>query len=176
MDKRKWPDRPHYAHEATWLGEDESGTWLALTPGVPVLRGDEVLFVAEGSGAVVLAPRDDWWLAMFAFERDFSLYVDIATPPTWEGDTMVMVDLDFDVVRFSDGRVVVEDEDEFEEHRVRYTYPPWLEAGARAAAARVHEAVVAGDAPFAEPSARWADLARSVVADATRRSRATRGS
>ena len=67
VERRKWPDHPHYGHDATWLGEDERGTWLALTPGRPIYRGDTVLFVAEGAGGVVLVPRGEWWMAWFLF-------------------------------------------------------------------------------------------------------------
>ena len=35
-----------------------------------------------------------------------------------------MVDLDLDVIRMRDGRIILDDEDEFEEHQVRYAYPP----------------------------------------------------
>jgi protein associated with RNAse G/E len=51
------------------------------------------------------------------------VYVDITTAPVWDGDTLRAVDLDLDVIRGSSGRVWVDDEDEFADHRVRFGYP-----------------------------------------------------
>ena len=51
------------------------------------------------------------------------VYVDITTPPVWDGTVLRAVDLDLDVVRGNTGRVWVDDEDEFADHRVRFGYP-----------------------------------------------------
>ena len=51
------------------------------------------------------------------------LYVDMTTPPAWDGDVLRAVDLDLDVVRGRTGRVWVDDEDEFAAHRGPYGYP-----------------------------------------------------
>ena len=58
------------------------------------------------------------------------------------------VDLDLDVVRGNTGRVWVDDEDEFADHRVRFGYPDEIAAAAMASCDRVHAAVVAGTAPY----------------------------
>ena len=52
------------------------------------------------------------------------MYVDITTPPQWDGTTLRAVDLDLDVVRGTTGRVWVDDEDEFAEHRIALATPP----------------------------------------------------
>ena len=54
-------------------------------------------------------------------------YVNIATPASWKDDVVTCCDLDLDLSMRAGGRDVrVEDEDEFEEHRIKWSYPPEL--------------------------------------------------
>jgi len=64
-------------------------------------------------------------------EVTLSIYVEITTPPIWDGDTVWMVDLDLDVVRTLDGQVLVVDEDEFGRNQVGYWYPQDMITSAR---------------------------------------------
>jgi protein associated with RNAse G/E len=67
-----------------------------------------------------------------------------------------MVDLDLDVVRGRTGRVWVDDEDEFADHRVRFGYPDDLVRLAAASCDDVHEGVLAGRWAFApDLGRRW---------------------
>ena len=145
--RTKWPDHPHYAHQGWALGEDEHGLWVELRVGAPVYRGDKVLFHGK-RGGVMLVPPEAGWLAWFPASGSFELYVDIVTPPVRTATSVTMVDLDLDVIRWLDGRVELVDEDEFEEHRLRYGYPEHIEADARAEAAFVLDAVRGRKAPF----------------------------
>ena len=76
---------------------------------------------------MTLVPHDAWWLGTFYGDdanRPFDTYVDVATPAVWHGENLVRaVDLDLDVIRGTTGRVWVDDEDEFAEHRVSLGYP-----------------------------------------------------
>ena len=80
-----------------------------------------------------------------------------------------MVDIDLDVVRWSDGRVEVLDEDEFEEHRQLFEYPPRLVATARATTARLALALEAGHEPFGDVACGWMATALDLAAPATER-------
>jgi uncharacterized protein len=157
VERRKWPQSPHYRHESVWLGEDADGTWLGLMKDRPVFRGDRVLFMAENPG-LLLVPHHKWWMAWFPTGRRFSLYVDIVTPPVRDGDEISMVDLDLDVIRTNEGDVELLDEDEFAEHQVTLNYPPEMIRSASEWGSRVFAAVQNGDAPFVAPPARWADM------------------
>jgi uncharacterized protein len=74
--------------------------------------------------------------------------VDMTTPPVWEGSTLTAVDLDLDVVRGNSGRVWVDDEDEFADHRVRFGYPDEVARLAMDSCDRVRAAMLAGAAPY----------------------------
>ena len=156
IERTKWPDRPHYAHDGWVLGEDEHGLWVELRSGAPVYRGDKVLFHGK-RGGLMLVPRNRGWLAWFPASGSFELYVDIVTPPVRTPTSVTMVDLDLDVIRWTDGRVELVDEDEFETHRVELGYPSDVVADARREAAWVLEAFRRRDEPFdGGAAAAWA--------------------
>ena len=73
------------------------------------------------------------------------------------------VDLDLDVVRRFDGSWFVDDEDEFELHRVHYDYPPELVAAAQAECARVAEEIRSGATRLAMSTAEpWFETFRAI--------------
>jgi protein associated with RNAse G/E len=66
------------------------------------------------------------------------------------------VDLDLDVVRGWTGRIWVDDEDEFAEHRVHFGYPAEVVELALSSCQAVRRAVELSHAPFdAETPKRW---------------------
>lgn len=51
-------------------------------------------------------------------------YVNVATPSVWDGEVVRFVDLDLDVIwEAASGTIILDDADEFAEHRVSYGYP-----------------------------------------------------
>ncbi len=68
------------------------------------------------------------------------------------------VDLDLDVVRGTSGRVWIDDEDEFADHRVRYAYPDDISALAMQSCDRVHTDLVAAAPPFDGSAEAWLEL------------------
>jgi predicted RNA-binding protein associated with RNAse of E/G family len=164
VEMRKWPDSPHWEFDTRWLGADAVGQWLGLTTGTWMARpGVGMHAVADH---VVLVPHDAWWVGTFYGEDDarpFDTYVDIATPAVWDGDTVRCVDLDLDVIRGTAGRVWVDDEDEFAEHRVTLDYPVDLVEGALASCASVLALVEEDAAPFTRAhAAGWLAKLRSL--------------
>ncbi|HEU5038958.1 MAG TPA: DUF402 domain-containing protein [Nocardioides sp.] len=155
----KWTDRPHWEFDATYLGSDHHGDWLGIRQGTVMTRPG-LTYVAP-TRQVGLVPaagldRDRGWLATFHdVDGPVRVYVDITTPPVWEGSVLRAVDLDLDIVRGNTGRVWVDDEDEFAAHRVRYGYPDDVVAAAMASCDLVHAAVAAGVAPYDGVAASW---------------------
>jgi len=103
---------------------------------------------------VVLLPTDAAFVATFYDHLTpvptgwVDAYVDIVTPPVWEGATVQMFDLDLDVVRGRTGRVWVDDEDEFAAHRVRFEYPDDIVSLALRPCEQVRQEVEAALAPY----------------------------
>lgn len=158
---RKWGDRPHWEYDALRLGEDEHGTWVGAAAGTRLSRPGAD-FLAPGP-FVSLLPPDQPFVATFydpvwlqSAETGVDVYVDITTVPAWDGDVVSMVDLDLDVVRGRTGRVWVDDEDEFADHRVRFGYPEEIVRLAASGCDAVHAAVRAGAPPYdGEAGTRW---------------------
>jgi hypothetical protein len=155
----KWVDRPHWEFDCWFLGSDEHGDWLGIPAGTPMARPGATYVAPTPQVGLVPPPGPDaerGWLATFHAEGGpVRVYVDVTTPPAWDGPVLRAVDLDLDVVRGNTGRVWVDDEDEFADHRVRYEYPDALVAAATASCDRVHAAVAAGTAPYDGSAARW---------------------
>ena len=170
MEMSKWGDRPHWEFDALWLGSDEHGDWIGLPVGTPFDRPGA--HFASQSLQVGLTPPTDapedkrWWAATFhapGGAMRIAVYVDITTPPHWDGDTLRTVDLDLDVIRGETGRVWVDDEDEFAEHRVSLAYPDEITQGAMSSCDRVEALMMRGQAPYDGSHEPWlATLARVI--------------
>lgn len=153
-DMRKWPDRPHWHFRARLLGRDRYGTWLGSTP--------QTAYTGPyGAGAwpqpfVCVIPEHAWWVATFnGWPGNIETYVDMTTPARWHGSHVVAIDLDLDVARRRDGRVLGLDEDEFDDHRVRYGYPDAVVDAARRTFERLQSAVRHREEPFRSVGRRW---------------------
>ena len=162
VECRKWPDSPHWEFDAVRLGADGLGTWLGITRGT--LLASPVRAFHAAADHVTLVPHDAWWLATFYGhdpERPFDVYVDVTTPAVWHGEQRVRaVDLDLDVIRGTTGRVWVDDEDEFADHRVSLGYPDDVVAAAVASAQDLSAAVQHRTTPFGGEHLPWLELLR----------------
>jgi hypothetical protein len=160
----KWGGRPHWEYDAVLLGRDRHGSWIGVRAGSRMTRpgatyeapSDQVVLVPDPAAGDSPALGDAGWVATFhAVGGPVRVYVDITTPPEWSGPVVGAVDLDLDVIRGNAGRVWVDDEDEFAEHRVRFGYPEDVVAAALASCGAVQEAVAAGAAPYDGTADRW---------------------
>ena len=159
IEMTKWGERPHWHIPGRWLGRDEHGDWIGIRAGSRMVRpGRDVLSQADQVGLVPAggSDRERAFLATFhAPGADPQVYVDMTTPPIWDGGVVRTVDLDLDVLRRLDGSVIVDDEDEFAEHQVELGYPPEIVALAEASRDRVHAAILAGAPPYDGSHRRW---------------------
>ena len=158
IDFRKWDGSRHWQFSMFRLGEDDHGLWLWSPPGSDMQRGSDPVR-QSASIHVKLIPENTWWTAIWSHHRDVDLYVDIITPPSWNGTTVTMVDIDLDVKRWADGRVEIVDEDEFAQHQVEMDYPQRLVDTARATTARIALAVESRHEPFGDVADAWMEKA-----------------
>ncbi|WP_460795545.1 DUF402 domain-containing protein [Nocardioides pacificus] len=150
----KWRDAPHWVYQAVFLGGDEHGDWVGVRAGTHMSRpGAEYVAPVD---QVVLLNESHWAVSTFhAPGGVVDVYVDISTPPFWDGGVVGAVDLDLDVVRGVTGRVWVEDEDEFAEHRTSLGYSEELVASASASCERVRTALDGRTAPYDGSAGVW---------------------
>ncbi len=157
----KWGDQPHWEMDLRYLGEDEHGDWIGARPGLHMSRPG--LSATTTVETAMLIPRGRPFIASFngPGHDGCDIYVDITTIPVWEGSTVRAVDLDLDVIRCLDGRVEVDDEDEFAAHQVSYGYPQEVVDLAQRSCDDVAAAVTAGAEPWASVGRRWLRAAAS---------------
>lgn len=143
----KWGGRPHWEYDARLLGEDGHGVWLGLPRGSTVARPGARITTSEDQ--VVLVPSAHFVATFYApGGAPCDVYVDISTVAEHQPGLVSAVDLDLDVLRARTGRVWVDDEDEFADHRVRYAYPEEVVRAATASCVTVRTAVEHAEAPF----------------------------
>ena len=151
----KWGGRPHWEFAGVLLGADEHGQWVGFPAGTRHQRpGAE--FVSEVP-SVTLVPSEGAFLATFYTTPGIWIhtYVDMTTVPEWDGAVLRAVDLDLDVIRGATGRIWVDDEDEFAEHRTSLGYPAEIVALALSTCQRIHDAVRESAPPFDGAADAW---------------------
>jgi hypothetical protein len=155
----KWRDRPHWEFTASFLGSDRYGDWIAIPAGTTMNRPGATYVAPTNQVGLAPPPGPDaqrGWLATFhALGGPVRVYVDVTTPPRWDGSVLRAVDLDLDIVRGSTGRVWIDDEDEFADHRVQLGYPDDLARAAMASCDLVHAAVANESAPYDGTAETW---------------------
>lgn len=155
----KYDGSLHWHFTMRYLGADAHGVWLGAPAGSTTQRGAEPPIVFDAP-AVLLIPEGVWWTATFHGEpARVDLYCDVGTPPQWpDSDEVTMADLDLDVLRVrADGHVLIDDEDEFAAHQVRYQYPAEVISEAERATAWLVEVISGGAEPFATEYRAWLD-------------------
>ena len=165
----KYDGSLHWHYRMRRLGSDQHGVWLGALAGTPIQRGSEPLVALEQPW-IQLIPEDRWWTAAFNAEPAATdVYCDITTRPRWlHRREVTMIDLDLDVLRMrADGEVVLVDEDEFADHRVRYGYTAEVIEQAEQAAGWLIAAIRAGAEPFRTGYRAWLD--RLIAASAAAR-------
>ncbi|MEV5895480.1 DUF402 domain-containing protein [Nonomuraea fuscirosea] len=152
---RKYGGALHWNHPGRVLGEDEYGIWATVPGGTVARKGDGPPVTWETT-AIMLFPRDAWWTASFNTPPHKSeVYVDVTTVPEWRDDEVTMLDLDLDVIRLRDGRLILDDEDEFAEHQLLLNYPTDLITQAEQTAHWLLDAVGERKGPFGGAHLDW---------------------
>lgn len=160
--KTKWDGRLHATFTGVLLGWDQHGGWVGARAGTSCWRRTGA-FVAQ-SDWVTVVPAAPWQAGFYdPAEQSTGIYVDVTTGAVWSRHQVRTVDLDLDVVRLVDGRVLVDDEDEFEAHRAAYGYPESLVAQARHTCQDVLDAVRSCRPPFDGSHTSWLDTLRERV-------------
>jgi predicted RNA-binding protein associated with RNAse of E/G family len=157
----KWGGGRHYEFAMSRLGTDEHGVWLGA-PAETTIQRPGYVFTASVEWVCCFA-RDAGWTAAFhpRDRHDIATYVDITTIPEWSrdgdpaSDVVSMVDLDIDVIQRVSGELLIDDEDEFEQHRHSLGYPAEIVRLAQSTTAAVYAAIAGGDEPFNSVGQSW---------------------
>lgn len=153
-------------HDCVYLGHDQWGEWFGQPVGWRSIRpGREVITSAPN---VTLMPASgEFALTVNAPPVRTRVYIDLGWDVRWsttDPGSAEGIDMDLDVVKALDERGIwIDDRDEWDEHRVRYGYPPDVVARLEELAEDLEATVRAGLPPFDDATADlW--LARLAVA------------
>ena len=90
----KYPETPHWRHDAVVLGEDEFGLWLGAYQGWEAQKGAEPAKAISGD-QLHLIPHDDWYVYTYSPTHPQALHwIDTSTPATFEEHRVTAVDLE----------------------------------------------------------------------------------
>lgn len=146
----------HYEYTMRVVSDDGASlrVWAPAGTAMRTYRGD---LTADRPFLMLHYGDRDWNLEVM-WEPDWTPnkhYVNIALPSSWDDGTLRWVDLDLDVSWWADGTLRLLDEDEFAEHRERFSYPDWLVARSWAAVNDVQALIAAHRWPFDESLYDW---------------------
>ncbi len=152
IDAYKYDGRLHITLPAHFMDDDSSRLWLRT----PV--GGEMRHLTRGKSWSITRPsdmifwRERWYNVYVNYDEtgQFSnFYCNVGLPPEIKDGSVSFVDLDLDVQIWADGRMAVLDEDEFDAHKVEFSYPDDVQHAAQAAVEDVLALWCAGAEPFA---------------------------
>jgi protein associated with RNAse G/E len=154
VNSTKYDGSLHYLFEAEVVGESEGFLALYVAPGqnMDSYRGS----MTTKEHFLMLWWRDRLFELEVVWNRTWRPrmhYVNIGRGFEWYDNQLRWVDLDLDLIwRANATSVVIDDEDEFEEHRVAFGYPDQLVKEAWAAVDEVQGLFAARAAPYFDGS------------------------
>jgi protein associated with RNAse G/E len=139
---------------------------LVLEKGEPLVIANYNVEVVEADGrewvfsglTIGRFHRFDWYhtLAVFGKEGNFRLYTHIASPYRYRNGVLSYIDYDLDLVVEQDGERRWVDREEFDQNRVRYSYPDEVVKKIEETVERVDRMARSGEEPFTpEWANRW---------------------
>ena len=148
---QKYDKRLHYTWQAVLLDDDGQQLRLASVVGGKLVHYTRGIEEVTQRRSDLTFWRQRWYNVFTNYHEDGTLryfYCNVAMPPVIEDSTVSYVDLDLDVQVLPDGSFRILDMDEFEQHRVRYGYPDWVQTNALRAVNDILALAEAREGPF----------------------------
>ena len=149
-DSTKYDGSLHYRYPVEVISQSENH--------LAVYRGPEVRLESyrgvfnSGFQALSIYFANAYYNVTVAWQPDWEPrmhYVNIATPASWNAERIQWTDMDLDlIIRAENGEIIIDDEDEFDEHIVKFTYPKPLIDTCRNELEKIHAAMVRRDGIF----------------------------
>lgn len=124
----KYDGSLHYQYSTRLVREDPDLLLVYVGPGTPIKSYRGAMYATHHSLQFYWSDRQyNLHVSWYADWRPRLHYINVATPATWADGTIHFIDLDLDVIwRAQTDEVILDDEDEFALHQVRFGYPPAL--------------------------------------------------
>lgn len=153
MQLSAWDGRPtRHVPLQPWVS-DHHGAWYRWAAGAPSRAADGAE-LRPSRDSVVLVPARGEWTARWGGDGGVEVHAKVTTAIATTGHGISAVDLGLDVVRFTDGRVAVIDQDAFDRWCAAHAHPDDVVERALATARALYGALRRGDEPFGTAGAR----------------------
>lgn len=135
------------------LGSDRWGDWIGQRRGAHSFRPGRDLLTDTANVSLIPADASDWVATFYPDEHpdDIEVYIDLVYDVRWstvDRGHLLGIDMDLDVVRVRTIGAYIDDEDEFDDHAARWSYPVQLTAQLLHTAHELEHAVRDDAAPF----------------------------
>lgn len=146
----KYDGSLHYRYGATLVREQPNLLMVYVSPGTPIESYRGATIATHHSLQLYWSDRQyNLHVSWYADWRPRLHYINVASPAAWPNDSIHFIDLDLDVIwRSETGEVILDDEDEFALHQVRFGYPPDLIERCQRSSAEVIELIARRVYPF----------------------------
>ncbi len=124
----KYDGSLHYRYRMRLVHEEEKLLMLYAAPGehVESYRG-QMLTTRHSLGLYWTDSFYNLTVNWTADWRPISHYINVATPASWNDGTLRFIDLDLDIIwRYNPEELILDDQDEFEAHKIQFGYPSEL--------------------------------------------------
>ncbi len=99
--------------------------------------------------AITIFSFKDWYNSICMIKEDgISYYCNIASPSLIHKDMVKYIDYDLDLKLFQDGNIKVLDENEYQRHRIKYSYSDDLDKVLTKEVKKIHKMMEKGTYPF----------------------------
>jgi protein associated with RNAse G/E len=157
ISSTKFDGSLHYQFDAQLVSASGNEIRVYTPPGCKAVtyRGEVVCT----SHALRIFYTDRPWNMMVRWFPDWRFenhYVNIAEPATWDGHVLRWVDLDLDIIHHAGAAdPMLDDEDEFARHRVKWGYPQATVDRCWRAVEEVYGLIRNQSPPFDQITTRW---------------------
>jgi len=139
------------AYETYLYTETEEAVILFSEPGLPYWDYRKAASFESPDGVLEIYLKHKWYNVINICEQVSGLnkmYINIASPATFQDDVLEWTDLDLDYRVYLDGSVKQLDQADFEENSRRWQYPPEVMAQVQAACREVEAGLAGREFPF----------------------------
>jgi len=145
---RTWQENWLIPNEELAPEHAEQSMYVLINCQTPIQEADGKLWTSRVPAVSFFIPGEWFNVVALIEEKGIRYYCNIASPPYMQDDVLTYIDYDLDVIRTVDGTHSVVDQDEYEQHKIAYHYPPMVEEKVQAGLRELLERMNRGAAPF----------------------------
>lgn len=162
----KYPRRPRFSISASLLRDEPDALMLYVPAGRELYSHQEQTSRKASHHIIGFFWPGRYYNAEIFWKPDWTFkgyYVNLALPVEWDGQRCAYVDLELDLSHYVGEPIKLLDEDEYEESKLKYNFPPELIEQVEVAKAGAMHLLEAKFFPFDDSLVTWRPSPEDVV-------------